>query len=145
MIFKKTSLVAGLLLFIAIVSACQTQPNQVFIEVDGARQALVTEVATVRDALQEAEVELGNLDHVDPDLYVQLESGLTIIGRSVESKLLTERKQPNQTQKLSSPYEWNPKFLSLTHHPWSPRSLLIFPTEKCTCTKRTTLDVHRGP
>jgi WD40 repeat protein len=91
LIFKKTSLVACLLLFIAIVSACQTQPNQVFIEVDGARQALVTEVTTVRDALQEAEVELGNLDHVDPDLYVQLESGLTIVVTRVTEEIVVER------------------------------------------------------
>ena len=45
MIFTKTSLFTGILLLIAFVSACQTQPNQIFIEIDDTRQALVTEAA----------------------------------------------------------------------------------------------------
>ena len=87
MIFTKTSLFAGILILIAFVSACQTQPNQIFIEIDDTRQALVTEAATVREALQEADVELGSLDRVEPDLYVQLEPGLTIVVTRVSEEV----------------------------------------------------------
>jgi len=81
---------AGLLLTI-LLAACQTQPYQIFIKVDGSRQTLTTEATTVRDALDEAGVELGSLDRVDPDLYVQLESGLTIVVTRVTEEVEVER------------------------------------------------------
>lgn len=77
---------------LAILSvACQTQPNQVFIEVDGGRQALTTQAATVREALAEAKVELGPLDRVKPDLYTQLEPGLAIAVTRVKEEIETRR------------------------------------------------------
>lgn len=85
------ALLAGLLaaLFFA---ACQPQgPSQVFIEVDGNRQTLTTEAATVRDALQQAGIELDKLDRVKPDLYTQLEPGLTIIVTRVREEMETRR------------------------------------------------------
>lgn len=80
-------------LWLLIVSmvACQTQPNQVFIEVDGGRQALTSEAATVREALAEAQIELGPLDRVKPDLYTQLEPGLVIAITRVKEKIEIER------------------------------------------------------
>jgi uncharacterized protein YabE (DUF348 family) len=57
------------ILLIVVAIACQPQPNQVFIEVDGARQSLTTEGGTVRVALEQAGVELDKLDRVRPDLY----------------------------------------------------------------------------
>ena len=81
----------GLMLFILFASACQPQPNQVFIEVDGNRQSLTTESGTVRDALDEAGVELGKLDRVRPDLYTQLEPGLTIVVTRVREDVELER------------------------------------------------------
>ncbi len=84
------SLVAWLLA-LALLSACQTSPNQVFIEVDGGRQLLTTQVITVREALAEAKVELGPLDRVKPDLYAQLEPGLTIVITRVKEEIETKR------------------------------------------------------
>ena len=71
-------LIAALLLAAFLIAACQTQPNQIFIEVDGGRQSLTTEATTVRAALAEANVVLEPLDKVSPDLYVQLEPGMVI-------------------------------------------------------------------
>ncbi|MBI1881885.1 MAG: G5 domain-containing protein, partial [Chloroflexi bacterium] len=85
------SFLAWLWLTIISIVACQTQPNQVFIEVDGGRQALTTQAATVREALAEAQVELGPLDSVKPDLYAQLEPGLVIVVTRVKEEIETER------------------------------------------------------
>jgi len=64
---------------IIVAAACQTQPIQVFIQVDGGRQSLTTTAATVREALSEANVSLDDLDRVNPDLYQELEPGLVIV------------------------------------------------------------------
>ncbi len=85
------------LFFITIITACQNQPTQIFIEVDGSRQTLITGAETVRDALAEANINLGPLDRVKPDLYVQLESGLTII--------ITRVREETETQRESIPFE----------------------------------------
>ncbi|MEW5959508.1 MAG: G5 domain-containing protein [Chloroflexota bacterium] len=84
------------LLWLPIVSillavACQPQPTQVFIEVDGGRQALTTEATTVREALAEARISLETLDRVDPDLYTQLEPGLVIVVTRVREDIETRR------------------------------------------------------
>lgn len=83
----------SLLALLLLTAACQTQPGQVtvFIEVDGARQTLRTQAATVRDALAQVEVELSPLDRVQPDLYVALEPGLEIIVTRVREEIETER------------------------------------------------------
>lgn len=89
--WKKYSEAVIILLIIIFTAACQSQPNQIFIEVDDARQTLTTEAATVRDALTEADVKLGPLDKVSPDLYVQLEQGMTIAVTRVTEDIETER------------------------------------------------------
>lgn len=73
------------------MAACQSQPNQIFIEVDGSRQTLTTEAKTVRDALAEAKVVLEPLDKVNPDLYAQLEPGLVIAITRVTEETETYR------------------------------------------------------
>ncbi len=70
---------------------CQDQPQQLFIEVDHGRQAITTEAATVRDALDAAGVSLGSLDRVSPDLYVETEPGMVIVVTRVEEQLETTR------------------------------------------------------
>lgn len=89
--YSASAWVVGIVFTIVLLAACQTQPNQVFIEVDGSRQSLTTEAATVRQALEEASIELGPLDRVKPDLYVQLEPGLTIVVTRVSEEIITER------------------------------------------------------
>jgi Tol biopolymer transport system component len=88
---KEISLLIGSILILVLLTACQTQPNQIFIEVDGARQALTTEAKTVRDALAEAGVVLNALDRVTPDLYAQLDQGLVIVVIRVREELETKR------------------------------------------------------
>jgi hypothetical protein len=88
---SKWGFLAGLLMTTFLIAACQTQPHQVFIEVDGRRQTLTTEATTVREALAEADVVLGSLDRVNPDLYVQLEPGLVIVVTRVREETETER------------------------------------------------------
>lgn len=87
---KFTPLLVGLLILFS--TACQSQPNQVFIEADGRRQSLTTEATTVRAALTEANITLDPLDRVKPDLYVQLEPGMVIVVTRVSEKVETERK-----------------------------------------------------
>jgi hypothetical protein len=81
----------GFFIIILFIVACQTQPNQVFIEVDGSRQALTTEAGTVREALAEAKIILGPLDRVKPDLYAQLEQGLIIVVTRIEEETEVRR------------------------------------------------------
>jgi len=74
-----------------VLIGCQNQPQQLFIEVDRGRQAITTEAATVRDALDAAGVSLGPLDRVSPDLYVETEPGMVIVVTRVEEQLETTR------------------------------------------------------
>jgi len=87
------TLLFGLCLWVTIIlaAACQTQPTQIFIDVDGGRQSLTTEAETVRNALDEANVVLGPLDKVSPDLYVELEPGMVIVVTRVTEEIETER------------------------------------------------------
>ncbi|MCB0191049.1 MAG: G5 domain-containing protein [Anaerolineae bacterium] len=67
----------GLALLLA--NACQSQPKQVTIEVDGSTEQVSTEASTVREVLEQAKVELGALDRVSPDLYANIKSDTTIV------------------------------------------------------------------
>ena len=84
-------LLIGFLMIAIVVAACQSQPNQVFIEVDDGRQGLTSEAATVREALAEAKIALGPLDKVEPDLYAQLEPGLVIVVTRVKEETEIKR------------------------------------------------------
>ncbi|MCB0164869.1 MAG: G5 domain-containing protein [Anaerolineae bacterium] len=80
-----------LLMAIGLATACQPQPKQVSIEADGTTKRITTEVTTVRDALDEAKIELGPLDRVNPDLYTELKPGMTIKVVRVTEKIERER------------------------------------------------------
>ncbi len=81
-----------LILFIFLV-ACQPSPmaRKINIQVDGNSRALTTAAPTVREALNEAKVTLGNLDRVKPDLYTKLESDMVIVVTRVEEKIKIRR------------------------------------------------------
>ena len=87
----KIFLLAALGLALLALIGCQEQPQQLFIEVDHGRQAITTEAATVRDALDMAGVSLGPLDRVSPDLYVETEPGMVIVVTRVEEQFETSR------------------------------------------------------
>jgi len=87
----KILLFAALGLALLAVAGCQDQPQQLFIEVDHGRQAVTTDAATVRDALEAAGVSLGPLDRVSPDLYVETEPGMVIVVTRVEEQFETSR------------------------------------------------------
>ena len=90
-LFSLLAIGAWVISVATLVAACQPQPNQIFIEVDGRRQSLTTESETVRQAVDEAQIRLGPLDRVSPDLYVSLEPGLEIKVIRVEESFETRR------------------------------------------------------
>ncbi len=64
-------------LLLLVVAACSV-PKNVTIEVDGKSQVVETEAETVRQVLSEAEVALGDLDRVGPDLWEGVQEGMEI-------------------------------------------------------------------
>jgi len=75
-----------------LLAGCQpTRHRDVTILVDGQRRVISTEARIVRDALQEAGVKLGELDRTEPDLWVEIEPGMTITVIRVEERFITER------------------------------------------------------
>lgn len=86
-------LLAALALVSLALVGCQDRPQQLFIEVDHSRRAVTTEAATVRDALAVADISLGALDRVSPDLYVATEPGMVIVVTRVEERFETSRVQ----------------------------------------------------
>jgi Tol biopolymer transport system component len=88
---KKLCLLSLLALALATLAGCQDQPQPLFIEVDRSRRAVTAEAPTVRDALAAAEITLGPLDRVKPDLYVETEPGMVIVVTRVEEQFETSR------------------------------------------------------
>jgi hypothetical protein len=88
---KRWSFFAVLILVVMALVGCQNLPKQVVIEVDKSRRQIITEAATVREALAAAGVTLGPLDRVKPDLYVAISPGLVIVVTRVEEKFDVER------------------------------------------------------
>ncbi|MFQ6000307.1 MAG: G5 domain-containing protein, partial [Anaerolineae bacterium] len=64
-------------LLLLVVAACSV-PKSVTIEVDAKSQVVETEAETVRQVLNEAEVVLGDLDRVKPDLWESVQEGMEI-------------------------------------------------------------------
>lgn len=80
-----------LALLIVLLAACQPQsPSQVTILVDGSSETLTTQSTTVREALQQAKIELGDLDRVSPDLYAEIEPGMEIKVTRIREEIETE-------------------------------------------------------
>lgn len=65
-------------LLLLVVAACSV-PKNVTIEADGKSRVVETEARTVRQVLSEAEVALGDLDRVEPDLWEKVEDGMKIV------------------------------------------------------------------
>ena len=93
----RRSVVRALLLVFAsaLVAACgQPQPIQATLVADGQRQFLrvtSTETLSVRDLLEATGIQLGSLDRVEPDLYVDVSPGMTVVVTRVEEAFVSER------------------------------------------------------
>ncbi|MDY7041656.1 MAG: G5 domain-containing protein, partial [Chloroflexota bacterium] len=75
-----------------LLAACQPGRHQdVTVLADGQRRIISTEARTVRDALQEVGIALGELDRTEPDLWVEIEPAMTITVVRVEERFITER------------------------------------------------------
>ena len=90
-----------LLFLLFFVTACDQQlpesveqkaPVQVSLSVDGDTFNLTSEAATVREILEEAEIELGELDEVTPPLFTPLqnEMDITIVRVTESLEVVTE-------------------------------------------------------
>jgi len=64
-------------LLLLLVAACSV-PKSVTIEVEGKSRVVETEAERVRQVLSEAEVALGDLDRVEPDLWESVQEGMEI-------------------------------------------------------------------
>lgn len=67
----------AVLLLLLVLAACSV-PQNVTIEVNGGSQKVKAEAETVRQVLSEAEVTLGDLDRVEPDLWESVQEGMEI-------------------------------------------------------------------
>jgi hypothetical protein len=85
-------LIVLLVLGLAIVACGQPQPMRVTLVADGAERLLqvTTPSLSVRDLLDAVGVTLGPLDRVEPDLYVELGSDMTVTVVRVEETFDTE-------------------------------------------------------
>lgn len=93
------------LLGLALLIGCR--PNigerQVTIHADGKDIPLLTSVLTVREALAEAGVTIDEDDRVDPDLWFELENGMTIRVYRVQEEIIVEREVlPYRQQTIKS-------------------------------------------
>lgn len=93
--FHDTLLIVVGWLCVLLLAACQQSPaadaqptsRTVTIEVDGRSQTITTAASTVREALAEAGVTLGELDEVEPPPFTPLENDLTITVARVSESL----------------------------------------------------------
>ncbi len=82
-----------LLLGLGIGSCGEPEPGYVTVMADGQEQLLrITNPAvTVRDLLAAASVELGQMDRVEPDLYVTAADGMSVVVTRVTEAFVTEQ------------------------------------------------------
>lgn len=88
------------LTLLMILIGCQRSSITVVVQADGSRQQVVLPSGTVRDALVAAGITLGALDRVQPDLYVEVTSGMVITVTRVEERYETERITVPYTRKV---------------------------------------------
>jgi Tol biopolymer transport system component len=96
-----------LLLFLTLSALLGCRPGagarKVVIHADGKDTSLSTTVLTVREALAEAKVSIGSDDRVEPDLWVEIEDGLTIQVIRVQEETIVEREtMPYKEQTIRS-------------------------------------------
>ena len=83
-----------LLVALGLASCGEPQPMAVTLVADGRQQLLEVTAAssvTVRDLLEATGLELGSLDRVEPDLYVQVSPGMWVVVTRVEETFDSER------------------------------------------------------
>lgn len=88
-----------------LLAACSSgaSSHAITIRADGRETALKTEVRTVREALSEAGIALDVDDRVEPDLWVELASGIEIRVIRVQDETIVEREIiPYQQQTIRS-------------------------------------------
>jgi Tol biopolymer transport system component len=88
---KRCWLITPFAFLLLTLAACQGGARQVTIEVDNSQRQVTTEGATVREALAAAGIELGPLDRVRPDVYMETTPGMLIVVTRVEERFETER------------------------------------------------------
>jgi Tol biopolymer transport system component len=76
-----------------------TDTLSVTIRADGQDVELRTEVRTVREALDQAGIAVGAEDHVEPDLWVDLQDGMTVRVVRVQEEIIVERQVLPYAQK----------------------------------------------
>ncbi|MGQ9628127.1 MAG: G5 domain-containing protein [Anaerolineae bacterium] len=83
--------VSFLLLLAVLIGGCRAD-KEVKLVADGQERTLRTKAATVRDVLKEAGITLRDLDRTEPDLWVEIEPGLTVSVLRVEEsfEVITE-------------------------------------------------------
>lgn len=93
--------VLGLFLSIGLVACGEPEPMQITLSADGQEQLLhvVGGDATVRDVLEAVGVTLGSLDRVEPDLYIKVIEGMTVIVTRVEETFESKRQPLSFTHK----------------------------------------------
>lgn len=92
--------IAGVLMTLVALFGCRPSvvSTNVHILVDGRDIPLSTSALTVREALEEAGVIVGTDDRVQPDLWVELQDGLSIRVIRVQEEILVERELVPYTQ-----------------------------------------------
>lgn len=88
----------ALLLFLAaiLLGACgQQQPIRASVVADGQRQILrivASSSLSVRDLLEATHIDLGSLDRVEPDLYVEVTPGMTVVVTRIQETFEVDRR-----------------------------------------------------
>ncbi len=93
---------AGLLLLVACSQAEETPSILVFLDVDGRELTFEYEIpVTVAQFLQDANVELGELDRVEPPLFSQIRDGMRVTVVRVEERTDCKQEEiPHRTQRV---------------------------------------------
>jgi Tol biopolymer transport system component len=96
-------LVSLLVLFAAAGCRASAGSHEIVIHADGKDISLSTTVLTVREALAEANVSIDDDDRVEPDLWVEVEAGMTIQVFRVQEETIVEREiMPYKEQTIKS-------------------------------------------
>ena len=96
-----------LVLILTLWAGCRApgslRVRQVAVRADGRETVLNTEALTVREALAEAGVSIGPDDRVEPDLWVEIQDGMTVRVIRVQEEIIVEREiVPYSEQRIRS-------------------------------------------
>lgn len=90
---RRAALAAFLLLAVGLAACGDPKPMRVNLTADGQEQLLevTAQSLTVRDLLDAVGLTLGAMDRVEPDLYVEVTEGMSVVVVRVEETFETER------------------------------------------------------